>query len=432
MRILFLTQIVPYPPDAGPKVKTWHGIRYLVEAGHQITLATYVRQDEMRHLPTLEALCERVHAVPIQRSRVKDAFYLLRSFFTGRPFLVERDDLPEMRALIRELLTSQDFDLIYADQLTMAQFAFPGKAVRRSDAKPRPALIFDAHNAVWTILKRSSDTARWFFRPILLRESRAIQRHEGELVLNYDHTLAVTDIDRAALLEAVKSLGSIPATQADAAAARLSVNPIAVDTQVLQPTGRSPESQHIVTLGTLHYPPNADGIRWFAREVYPIIQRRLPKAHLTIIGKNPPQDFLELAVQQPESITVTGYVPDLDPYMEAAAVMVVPVRAGGGMRVRILEAFARGMPVVTTTVGLEGIDAQPGVEVLVEDSPETFASAVMGLLSNPEWQAELALRGRQLAERKYDWKAVLGQLDEVFKQLAISEDTAKEQPVVEA
>jgi glycosyltransferase involved in cell wall biosynthesis len=410
-------------------VKTWHGIRYLVEAGHQITLATYVRPDEVQHLPTLEALCHAVHAVPIQRSRIKDAFYLLRSLLTGRPFLVERDDLPEMRALILQLLSSEEFDLIYADQLTMAQFAFPGKVIRRSDAKPQPALIFDAHNAVWTILKRSSETARWFFRPILQRESRAIRRHEGELVLNYDHTLAVTDIDRAALLEAVQSLGSLPASQIDAAESRLSVIPIAVDTQALQPAGRSPESQHIVTLGTLHYPPNADGIRWFVREVYPIIQRRLPKARLTIIGKNPPQDFLELAAEQPAAITVTGYVPDLDPYMEAAAVMVVPVRAGGGMRVRILEAFARGMPVVTTTVGLEGIDAEPGVEVLVEDTPETFASAVMGLLSNPEWQAELALRGRQLAEQKYDWKAVLGQLDDVFKQLEIAGEKAKEQPV---
>lgn len=429
MRILFLTQIVPFPPDAGPKVKTWHGIRYLVEAGHEITLATFVRPDEQKHLPKLEALCQTVHAVQINRSRINDARYLLQSFLTGRPFLVERDDLPEMRSLIQRLLASQEFDIIYADQLTMAQFAFPGKAVRRPAHQQQPALIFDAHNAVWTILKRSSETASWFLRPILMRESRAIKRHEGELVLNYDHTLAVTEIDRAALLEAVKSLNSLPAGQSDAAAARLSVIPIAVDTQTLQPAGRRPESQRIITLGTLHYPPNADGIRWFAREVYPIIQRRLPKAHLTIIGKNPPQDFLQMAAEQPESITVTGYVPDLDPYMEEAAIMVVPVRAGGGMRVRILEAFARGMPVVTTTVGLEGIEAEPGVEVLVEDAPETFASAVMGLLSNPGWQAQLAQRGRQLAVEKYDWQAVLGQLERVFQQLSSSNRTVEEQPV---
>ena len=429
MRILFLTQIVPYPPDAGPKVKTWHGIRYLVEAGHQITMASYVRPDEMQHLPTLEAMCHAVHPVPIRRSRIKDVFYMGRSFLTGRPFLVERDDLPEMRTLIHDLLASQEFDVIYADQLTMAQFAFPGKKIMGSYRNPPPFLVFDAHNAVWTILKRSSETANWLMRPLLARESRAIKRHEGELVLNYDHTLAVTDIDRAALLEAVKSLPAISPAQIEAAAAHLSVVPIAVDTQKLQPAGRNPTSQRIVTLGTLHYPPNADGIRWFVREVYPLIQRRMPKAQLTIIGKNPPQDFQQLALEQPEAITVTGYAPDLDPYMEQSAVMVVPVRAGGGMRVRILEAFARGMPVVTTTVGLEGIEAEPGVEVLVEDTPETFASAVMGLLSNPDWQAKLSQRGRKLAEEKYDWQTVLGQIEKVFQNMSTLAEPIKEPPI---
>jgi glycosyltransferase involved in cell wall biosynthesis len=155
----------------------------------------------------------------------------------------------------------------------------------------------------------------------------------------------------------------------------------------------------------------------------------MPKAHLTIIGKNPPQDFQQLAVEHPESINVTGYAPDLDPYMEQSAIMVVPVRAGGGMRVRILEAFARGMPVVTTTVGLEGIEAEPGVEVLVEDTPETFASAVMGLLSNPDWQAKLSQRGRKLAEEKYDWQTVLGQIEKVFQNMSTPAEPIKEPPI---
>ena len=137
------------------------------------------------------------------------------------------------------------------------------------------------------------------------------------------------------------------------------VIPIAVDTAELQPVKRSPSSQHIVTLGTLHYPPNADGIRWFVDEVFPKITSRVPDASVTIIGKNPPADFLAFPDRYAGRIRVTGYVPELLPYLQEAAIMVVPVRAGGGMRVRILEAFAGGMPVVTTTVGLEGIDAVP-------------------------------------------------------------------------
>lgn len=412
MRILFLTQIVPYPPDAGPKVKTWHVLRYLVESGHEVTLLTYVRKEEEDNLPALEALCHNVVAVPIQRSRLKDVGYMLRSFLTRRPFLIERDDLPAMRAAVRQLLADGDFDVIHADQLSMVQFAFPARHPQ-ANSSGRPAVIFDAHNAVWTIVERSLETASWLLKPVLWREAAALKSYEGQLIAACDHTMAVTDIDQDALLQAAGSQANHNNFKG-----RISVIPIAVDTTTLQPNGRSPDSKHIVTLGTLHYPPNADGIRWFAREVFPLVQEKISDARLTIIGKNPPADFIQLAEQQPEAVIVTGYEPELDPFMEAAAVMVVPVRAGGGMRVRILEAFARGMPVVTTTVGLEGIQAEPGLEVLVEDEPQAFAAAVVELLRSREKQEALAINGRRLAEKRYDWQVVLQQMDAVYASLS--------------
>jgi glycosyltransferase involved in cell wall biosynthesis len=187
-----------------------------------------------------------------------------------------------------------------------------------------------------------------------------------------------------------------------------------VDTASLQPVKRFEGSLNILTLGTLLYPPNADGIRWFAREVFPIIRNELPGASLTIIGKNPPQDFIQLSHQSSGAIEVTGYVPDLVPYLEKAGVMVIPVRAGGGMRVRILEAFSRGIPVVTTTVGLEGIDARVGEDVLVEDTAAGFASATIRLLQNPALQGKIANNGRRLAETCYDGQVVLKRLDTIY------------------
>lgn len=415
MRILFLTQIVPYPPDAGPKVKTWHVLRYLVEAGHEVTLLTYVREEERQHLPVLEQLCHQVVAVPIRRSRLKDIGYMLRSFVTGRPFLIERDDLPAMRAAVKSLLTSTEFDIVHADQLGMVQFAFTGKHPLRDASGQRPAVVFDAHNAVWTIVERSLETAAWFLKPVFWREAAALKKYEGRLVLACDHTLAVTDIDEQALLQAALSVNEVAAKNLHG---RISVIPIAVDTRELQPAVRRPLSNQIVTLGTLHYPPNADGIRWFAQEVFPLVQQAIPQASLTIIGKNPPADFLQLAQRQPETIQVTGYVTELTPYMDAAAIMVVPVRAGGGMRVRILEAFARAMPVVTTTVGLEGIQAEIGQEVLVHDEPEAFARSVITLLQDPEQQAWFAENGRALAEKRYDWQVVLRQMETVYNRFS--------------
>jgi glycosyltransferase involved in cell wall biosynthesis len=168
-------------------------------------------------------------------------------------------------------------------------------------------------------------------------------------------------------------------------------------------------------LGTLHYPPNADGIRWFAQEVFPLIQKEVPEVKLTIAGRNPPPDFLRMADASQGAIQVTGYVPQLKPYLEEAAVMVVPVRAGSGMRVRILEAFAQAMPVVTTTTGLEGIDAINGEEVMVADTPRDFANSVVALLQDEPLQARLAANGRRLAECCYDWKVILQKMNEIYE-----------------
>ncbi|MEJ2750165.1 MAG: glycosyltransferase family 4 protein [Anaerolineae bacterium] len=207
------------------------------------------------------------------------------------------------------------------------------------------------------------------------------------LVERFSHTMVVIEPDREALLQGVKS------ETVEAARQRISVSPFAIDATVLQPIQRQPDSRNIMTLGSLHYPPNADGIRWFLNDVFPLIQEQVPDVTLTIIGKNPPADFVQAAETAPETITVTGYVPDLTPYMEAAVLMVVPVRAGGGMRVRLLEAFARAMPAVTTTVGLEGIMAEHGREVLVADDPVSFAVETVRLLQNESLQQQLAENG---------------------------------------
>ena len=415
MRILFLTQIVPYPPDAGPKVKTWHVLRYLVDRGHEVILATFMRAEEEIHVATLRDLCAEVYTVPINRSRIMDAMYWIRSHITGRPFLVERDDIVAMRTLVNRLITSNSIDAIHADQLTMTQFAFNrGALVDRP-----PYFVFDAHNAVWTIVERMQQNAPGYLKPLMAIEARRIKHYEGMVVQNYDHTLAVTEVDRKYLLQARDTFlcssynGENKKTRARSP--MITTFPITVDTTELQPIERQPGSKKIITLGTLHYPPNADGIRWFILNVFPIIREHVPDVTLTIVGKNPPQDLVQLASNQSQSITVTGYVPELKPYMEEAALMVVPVRAGSGMRVRILEAFARAMPVVTTTIGLEGIDARVGEDVLVEDTSSSYASAVIKLLKDKTLQAQLAANGRRIAQERYDWKTGLRGLDKVYK-----------------
>ncbi|NUM47174.1 MAG: glycosyl transferase family 1, partial [Anaerolineales bacterium] len=206
MHILFLTQIIPYPPDAGPKVKTWHVLRYLSDLGYKITLVSFMRPEEAPYLDALRQVCTTLHTVPIRRSRVADAGYWLRSQATRRPFLVERDDSAPMRTLIEKIVATEKIDFIHADQLSMAQFALPPRS-----APPKwPALIFDAHNAVWTILARMVQNVPWFIRPVVALEAHRIKQYEAMLVQEFDHTLAVTEIDDQALLQAVKESGGNP------------------------------------------------------------------------------------------------------------------------------------------------------------------------------------------------------------------------------
>jgi glycosyltransferase involved in cell wall biosynthesis len=407
MNILFLAQIVPFPPDAGPRVKTWHVLRALAGQGHSVTLVSFVRPEEEPHLPALEKVCRAVHLVPIRRSRVADLGYMIRSYSSGRPFLVERDDLRPMQEAVNELVRANEFDFIHADQLTMVQFALRGA---KAAAGKKPKIVFDAHNAVWTIVERMRSNARWFLRPLLGVEARRVKRYEGGLLKQVDHVLAVTDVDRALLEESLNGV-----RKAGDRIAPITVAPIAVDTKQLQPINRKPASRKIVTLGTLHYPPNADGIRWFFTEVFPLIRRRVPDATLTIVGKNPPQDFLDFAAKNPDAVKVTGYVLELAPYLEQSALMVVPVRAGGGMRVRILEAFAYAMPVVTTTVGLEGIHAELERDVLVADAATEFAERVIELLNDTALQEKLSRNGRHLAETKYDWQTALAAMKPIYE-----------------
>jgi len=397
MRILMLTLVAPFPPDSGPKVKTYNLLQYLGRH-HEVTLVSLVRSEQERaHAESLRGLCKAVYTVPFRRSRLRDAAHLARSLLTGRSFIMSRDASPELRALLAELTRREQFDIIHPDQLNMAQFAvdLPG------------ALVLDEHNAVWTIVARMAGHDGPLLRRLFLDlEARRLRHYEGAICARFDAMLAVSAPDLRFLELAAASAGTtLPPT---------AVVPITIDAHGEPPVPRVEAPRTILSMATMFWPPNVDGVLWFANEVYPLVKRVVPEVSFAVVGARPPASVRRLAEADP-SITVTGYVADPQPYLEQTAALIVPVRAGGGMRVKILEALARGLPIVSTTIGYEGIELTPEQHLLVGDTPEAFAAALVRLLREPALGHRLAVAGRRVAEELYDWRVVNGRVEALYE-----------------
>jgi len=392
MKVLLLTQVLPYPPDSGPKVKTWNVLKYLAQK-HQVTLASFVRGDQSEDVGRLEKLCAGgVLTVPMKRGKVRDAWYMLRSLLTGQPFLMIRDDRVTMRRLVDRLASEQHFDVAHADQLNMAQYAA---------RVPGAFRVLDAHNALWVLYRRLWETMKPGPQKWLLgRDWRLLKRYEGRICREFDAVLAVSEEDKAALEEAADRPLDIR------------VIPIAVDTDEVAVIERTP-GPYILHIGTMYWPPNIDGVWWFLHEVYPLIRQQRPDVIFDIVGSRPPAN-LQALNENGIGVNVTGYVADPTPYLQRAALMVVPLRAGGGMRVKILNALTQGIPIVSTTLGAEGIAVTPGENILVADEPADLAAACLRLLNEPDLGARLARNGRALAEQKYDYRHACVPLNEIY------------------
>lgn len=393
MRVLLLTQVLPYPPDSGPKAKTYNVVKFLAKR-HAVTLVSFTRDtDKPEHIRHLETLCEKVVTVPITRSPLRDLFYLVVSLLKNQPWMMLRDERPEMRAALRELAAGPHFDIVQADQLNMGQYALPFTNSRR---------VLDLHNALWVLYKRLAETLPVTkpMKYILMRDWRLLKRYEGDLCRAFEAVTAVSEEDKRALIEA----GARP---------EMTVIPIAIDVDEQPLIDRQPSGPHIVHIGTMYWPPNIEGITWFLDEIYPRIKARVPDVRCTLIGARPPESIKSREKTDP-SLKVTGYVEDPLPYLRDASMMVVPLKAGGGMRVKILNALSQGLPMVSTTVGCEGIAVQHERDILVADSPEDFAEQTIRLLTDAALNQRITEAGRRTAVEVYDYRQACLPLEAIY------------------
>jgi polysaccharide biosynthesis protein PslH len=415
--ILFLTQVLPYPLDAGPKVRAYHMLRHLA-GKHDVTLVSFVRADDTREsIDHLRGLCAGVHTVPMRRSAWRNVRAAAKGLLTNSPMVVARDEIAEMTDTLGRLAAGTRFEVIHADQLSMAGYGlFAADALARQNGRQpsRPATLLDEHNAIYLLTQRMADSETNPLRQLVIRrEAGAFARYEATMLAGYDAVLTVTEEDRLHLLALLADAGHYYDAANDE---KFTVIPICGDAEQTSVVPRTPGGPPtILHLGTMFWPPNIQGVLWFTREVLPLVHRQAPEARLVIAGKNPPPEVVAIAADP--RIEVTGYVADPAACLAASDAFIVPLHAGGGMRVKIVDAWLRGQPVVSTPVGAEGIEWRDGENILIAGTPEAFSEATVRLLTDPVLNARLRTNGRRWAEENYSWQTVYRKVDKVYDRL---------------
>jgi sugar transferase (PEP-CTERM/EpsH1 system associated) len=401
MNVLWLNAGLLLPLDKGGKLRTWHLMRHLARQ-HQITYLGFARQDQPREdLDGMRQVCRELITVPRREVPKGDPrFYLDAATYLAsrQPYAVAKYASSEYASRLQALLGGNAFDLVVAD--------FLPPVVNLPRRLACPSVLF-THNVEAEIWRRHAETTRHPLRRALLRSQwRRMLRFEGAALDRFDLVLTVSEADRHTFDRLYPS-----------AARRYHVVPTGVDTEYFAPAGRAERaglagggsSKHLVFTGSMDWLPNEDGMVYFCRDILPRVRQAEPTVTLSIVGRAPTPTVRRLA--ENAGVEVTGRVDDVRPHIARASVYIVPLRIGGGTRLKIFEAMSMGKATVSTTVGAEGLPVTPGKDIALADDPGRFAQAIVGLLRNHDHRQRLEGAARALVVQRYDWKIVARELE---------------------
>jgi sugar transferase (PEP-CTERM/EpsH1 system associated) len=394
MRILWLKTDLLLPLDKGGKLRTWHLMRHLATR-HEITYLAFADpDDDPQHRAGMREVAQVVETVPrVEVRKGSPRFFAQAAWHLADPlpYAVGQYRSRAYARRVTELLSTQSFDVVVTD--------FLPPIVNLPRRLPCPAVLF-THNVEAEIWRRHAETAtRAVTKYLYGVQHRRMLRFEGSALARFDALLAVSDADRETFARLY------PRVDRDA----IHVVRTGVDVEFFAPTPSAADSVELVFTGSMDWLPNEDGMLWFCRDILPLIRQRVPDATLSIVGRAPSAPVKQLA--QEHGVRVTGRVDDVRPYMTDAAVFVVPLRIGGGTRLKIFEAMAAAKAVVSTTVGAEGLPVTNGRDIMLADDPASFADSVVRLIRNESERRGLEYAARTLVAQHFDWSAVARDLE---------------------
>jgi len=399
-KLLFLCQNLPFPPDGGALIRSFHTLRLLSQE-YEVTALCFVRRASRadgdavsRGVEGLQAFANSVEAFPIpqEQSRARLILDHARSVLGRRAYTRWTYESKEFRHRIGSLLSTTRFDIIHLDSLDLV-----GYLPTMNDQN----VVVAHHNVESKLLARRAGTETPL-RGLYMRFQAALTENEERqwcprVALN----ITVSDEDK-------RTLSTL------APGSRIAVAPNGVDTAAFQPS-HQPCLQEIVFVGGHTWFPNRDGMEFFADSILPLLRRTHPDVRVTWVGIASEGVKDRMAEK---GITMTGYVDDIRPYVANAKCFIVPLRVGGGTRLKILDAWALGKALVSTSAGCEGLIQHPGSNLLIADSPEAFAEAVRQVLDDETLRKRLERGGRETVEQHYDWSAIGTAMLEEYGSLA--------------
>ena len=389
-----ITIELPYPPTSGGRIKSWNMLKYLSER-HQTSLACVIKYGT-QDIETLKKLIDLNYFFYQEATHnVRSAGNLIKSYIAGIPINVYRNKQPALARQISQV--ANDFDVILLDHFESAQFvpaSFKGK------------VVFHAHNATYLMWERfTRSDAALSYRIATAIETSRIKRYERDLCRRADIVFAApNDIEHLVAIGAERSKCKVTYHLGD-------------DSQLtLQDMVFKETSKQLLYVGTLNWEANIDGLLWFFESIWPEVLEKDPDIVLKIVGKNPDPSLIE-AAKDLRNIEFTGFVEDLEPLYKQSRVFIAPLRYGSGIKVKVLNAMCRGIPVVTTAIGAEGLDVQSGKHLAISNPLNNMSNDILNLINNEELWKTTSVQSREIVKAKYTWKIVLGEMNKYLEEL---------------
>jgi polysaccharide biosynthesis protein PslH len=389
--LLYLVHRMPYPPNKGDKVRSYHLLRHLM-AGHRVFVGTFIDDPaDEAHIDTLRSLCSGLHVARLNPLRARLASLL--GLLSGQPLTLHYYRHRGLQRWVTQTLQREAIDAVVVFSSSMAQYA--------EVSSERPVLVdfVDVDSAKWTAY---ASQHRWPMSWLYRREGARLLAYERSVATQSQRGFFSTDKETELFLQL-----------APECAGRVEAMGNGVDAQYFSPQADRPSpfaagELALVFTGAMDYWPNVDAVTWFAREVMPLLLRQRPQLRFHIVGRAPTAAVRALAS---EHVLVTGTVPDVRPYLQHAAVVVAPLRLARGIQNKILEAMAMGRPVVAAATCVAALEAQADTEILAASDPADYARAIEALLAEPAQADAMGQAGRQRVLKSYTWAAHMSAFD---------------------